>query len=155
MPTKTVTLVVAGAELKVAETPVKGHDHTYYALRLPNKPASPYGLPWKKLADELPTKVTIDGQTINLEAGKTPAVDQQGKPKVQRNRVAGRGSRLFPSIGEEKAYAVSISETTTGGWNIKVTLNRGSGSVSPEQRAATSRAKEQANADAMALFDES
>ena len=152
MSTKTVKMVVADVELPIAETPVKDHDHTYYAFRLPNKPASPYGVAWAKLADELPTSVTVDGEHIPLEKSLTPAVDREGKPKVQRNRVSARGKAFFTSLGEEKAYAISISETTDGGWNIKVTLNRGNGSVSPEKRAEQAATKRAANAAAMAAF---
>lgn len=144
-----VKFVVAGTTLPILETPVKDKDHTYYAFRLPNEKASPYGIGWDALATTLPTSVTIDGQYIALQASLTPAEDKDGKPKVQRNRVSGRGTAAFPSIGE-KAYSVSISETTSGLWNIKVTLNRGS--ATPESRQATAQAKVAANRAAMLAF---
>jgi hypothetical protein len=146
-----LSLTIAGQTSPdaIKETPVKGKDHTWFSFRPEGKGAKMTGYPIRPLAPALPTSVAIDGVTIPLTVGLTSATDfKTGVAKEQRNRVSATGKAVFPSLGEEKMFRVAISETKSGQWNITISLNRGTGSVSPETRAASEANVAQANSDA-------
>lgn len=129
-----ILLTVYGRDIKVLETPVKGKDHTWYALRLPKHSATPYGVPIPALAATLPTSVELDGVTFALKAGKT----QKGAPKVSFT-----GNAMLPSFEEtdapERHVTIAFSEQKSG-WQAIVKVNRpgggGGGGASDEQRTA-------------------
>ena len=154
-------MVIAGTSLPLLETEVLknnvGTGKFWHCFRLPNHKPTMFGLGWAPLSATLPTSVEIDGEHIALTKGLTAATSTNFTTKVvtakvQRNKVSASGTFHPVTIGEQRAYSVSISETTDGQWNIKVSINRGQGSVSPEQRRDTARARNQANQAALAAF---
>lgn len=153
-------LSISGTNLVLAETLTKPKvktvagvttttpGHPYHCFRIPPAANFGTGVPWPALNKDLPTSVEIDGLVIPLEAGFTAAevtdrVTKKVTHKDPRPKVSAKGTALFPSIGEEKAYSVNISLRKDGTWNITISVN-GTRSASPESGMARADANQAA-----------
>lgn len=136
-----LTLTIAGQTLPILETEAKS-GNKYHTFREPHHKNGMSGVAIPALATSLPTEVLVDGITIPLEHGLTPATrrDEAGVtiaiPENERRKNAtGAVTTVFPTIGEQRTATVGISARKDGGWNIKVTVNRGTGAASPASAA--------------------
>jgi hypothetical protein len=150
---KHLKLTINGATLPILETEAKS-GNKYFTLRAPHHKNGMTGIEIPALAETLPASVEIDGLTVKLEHGLTSATsrDEAGVvitiPESERRlRASGTLTATFPTIGEERTATVAISLRKDGGWQVKVTVNRGTGAASPAsaaKRQATTMAALQA-----------
>jgi hypothetical protein len=150
---KHLKLTINGATLPILETEAKS-GNKYFTLREPHHKNGMTGIAIPALAETLPTSVQVDGITIPLEHGLTAATsrDEAGVtitiPENERRlRASGSATATFPTIGEERTATVAISLRKDGGWQVKITVNRGTGAASPAnaaKRQATTMAALQA-----------
>lgn len=150
---KHLTLTISGQSLPILETEAKS-GNKYFTFREPHHKNGMTGVMIPALATDLPTEVLVDGVKIPLEHGLTSATtrDEAGVtiqiPEADRRlRASGSVTTTFPTIGEERTAQVAISMRKDGGWQVKVTVNRGTGAASPAsaaKRQATTMAALQA-----------
>lgn len=173
---------IAGLNLGLLETPVKDKpERKYHCFRLGAAENNGYGAAIPAQGDTLPSSIVIDGQTITLVVGMSPATkpargkdgkvlkDESGKtievaiPEEKRYPQAKySGDHAMPSLkgydGPEDAglrrVSVTLSATNGGStWNVTVSVNR-IPSVSPEERKAKAVDKATTNLAAlMAMFN--
>ena len=158
-----LTTVIAGHKLPLLATEVMKKDEHgnkvgtgkfWHCFRLPTSKAVMFGLKYPALDVALPTSIEIDGHEVALTVEMQSATyeDRVTKTVKVRNErhlsAKGNGTFTSPTLGEDRSYSVTITDLGDGTWNIKISVNRGSGSVSPESR----QAKATANAEALAAF---
>lgn len=112
-----------------------------------------FGVVWDALAPSLPTSIEIDGHKVDLDHDLQDASYTDRKTgkvtvrKVRHLQAKGSGTFTSPTLGEDRAYSVTITDTGDDVWNITVKVNRGKGGggtvspVSKLERAAANRAK--------------
>ena len=161
-----LSTVIAGVKLPLLATEVTkkttvngvvtrvGTGKFWHYFRTPDSKATMFGLKWDALAPQLPTSISIDGHDIDLDVDLQSATyeDRATKTtKVRKERhlqAKANGTFTSPTLGEERSYSVTITDVGDDLWNIKVSVNRGSGSVSPETR----KGQATSNAAALAAF---
>ena len=158
-----LSTVIAGTKLPLLATEVtkKSADGTrvgtgkfWHCFRTPDSKAVMFGLKWDALAASLPTSISIDGHDIDLavEMQSASYEDRATKKTVVRKerhlQAKANGTFTSPTLGEERSYSVTITDVGDDLWNIKVSVNRGSGSVSPETR----KSQATSNAEKLAAF---
>lgn len=159
-----LSFTIAGIPLGLLETPVNDNpERKYHCFRLDDAKNTGYGQPIPALADTLPSTVVIDGVTITLAVGMSPATKRTNGevvavPEAKRYPQATyRGDHVFPSLKgfdgpeDEGIRRVSVTISSTHGgktWNVTTRVNRVP-SVSPEERNAKALDKATANLAAL------
>lgn len=163
-----LSFTIAGLPLGLLETEVNDHpEKKYHCFRLDDAKNTGYGQPIPALADALPSTVVIDGVTITLVVGMSPATKRvSGEvvaiPDAKRYPQAKyTGDHVFPSLkgfdgpDDEGIRRVGVTISSTAGgktWNVTARVNRVP-SVSPEERQTKALDKATANLAAlMATF---
>lgn len=158
-----LSTVIAGTKLPLLATEVTkkltdgtrvGTGKFWHCFRTPDSKAVMFGLKWDALALSLPTSIEIDGHDIDLNVELQSATYEDRKTQktvVRKERhlqAKANGTFHSTTLDEERSYSVTITDVGDDLWNIKVSVNRGSGSVSPETR----KGQATSNAAALAAF---
>jgi hypothetical protein len=157
--TTNLNMTLAGTTLPLLATEVKKKDEHgnkvgtgkfWHCFRVDDRTS--FGVTWDALAKTLPTSIVIDGATLPLEIVQqdesyTDRMTKKVKFRTTRHLQAkGAGTFESTTLGEPRAYSVTITDTGDDVWNITVKVNRGNGGgtaspVSKQARTASNAAK--------------
>jgi hypothetical protein len=155
-----LSTVIAGTTLPLKATEVMKKDETnplgpkvgtgkfWHTLRKETGPVQ-FGVKVPALDAQLPTSIEIDGHTVDLtiamqDASYTNRMTKKVVVRKERHlQATADGTFTSPTLGEVRAYGVTITDTGDDVWNIKITVNRGNGgggTVSPVSKQASAAA---------------
>lgn len=141
---KKVTETINGKEV----TTKVGTGKFWHCLRKATGPMQ-FGVKVSALDAQLPTSIEIDSHTVDLTIAMQDAsyTDRKTKKIVVRKerhlQAKAAGTFTSPTLGEVRAYDVTITDTGDDVWNVKIVVNRGNGgggTVSPVSKQASAAA---------------
>ena len=156
-----LSTVIAGHKLPLLATEVMKKDEHgnkvgtgkfWHCFRIDAR--TMFGVSIPALDSALPTSISIDGHKVDLTVEmQAPSYEDRLTKKtvirkVRHLQAKANGTFTSPTLGEDRAYSVTITDVGDDLWNIKVSVNRGSGSVSPESR----KGQATSNAEKLAAF---